>query len=319
MRNWNPVLQDGSLNWKGIESPLGFRNRSMVRVETDIFSDQVKEETIRAVFAIMGQFRKCTFLLKTSHPWRPKSILDRWHENGLTLREGHGAVLPNVWIGTVVTNQYEADSLLPILVRTRAAKRWVSLPKLFDPLYLTSLKDLSGDVPEAFPKRWEDYAWPEWVPADVRKRIEEFWSPAFGRSPREWMMQGHDRRDAYRNCTPALGTVVAFDKNEPLPWVLPVGTPGADGRGRYVHCWNNMGRIIQDDGTVLCASVGGRNYLDTWLLSDPDFYKRKKIDFVVLEEKGNSEVLSSIKKECLDRNVPCLDDDQDLVKTEIGQ
>ena len=40
--------------------------------------------------------------------------------------------------------------------------------------------------------------------------------------------------------------------------------------------------------------------------TDPDFYKRKKIDFVVLEEKGIPEALDSIKKECLDRNVPCL-------------
>lgn len=144
MRRWNPVLQDGSLNEKEIESPIGFRKR-MVRIEPDIFSNRVKEETIRAVFVIMGQSGKCTFILNTSHPWRTKAILDRWNEDRLTLREGHGAVLPNVWIGTVVTNQYEADSLLPILVRTRAAKKWVSIPHLFDPLYLTSFKDLSGE------------------------------------------------------------------------------------------------------------------------------------------------------------------------------
>lgn len=304
---WNPTGGEEE-KFVDIETPLSWRRPATVFVGSDIFRNGVGDETILSIFISMSRAVKHTFFLKTSSIRRAKKLLDRWCEDGLTLREGHGAVLPNVCLGVPVEDQYGADSLIPVLIRTRVAKRFLSIERLEEPLYLTSLKDLSGKIPDVFPDRWEDFPWPEWVPSDVRTQIERFWTPSVGRSPKEWIIQGRESMDAYRDCIPSLGAFVAFDKEKAKKgeWVeaLPAGTPGADGRGFYIHCWNNIGRIVLDDGSIVPASVNGRNYLSTWTVGDPDFNKRKMIDFVFLGKEGNSEDISSLRKECSKAGVP---------------
>lgn len=82
---------------------------------------------------------------------------------------------------------------------------------------------------------WDEFAWPDWVPAEVRNQIEQFWGASSGRSPAEWE---ENARSPYNNAVP-LGTRGAF-------WVM-----GGSGivLGRYVHAWNNVGRVVLDDGT----------------------------------------------------------------------
>ena len=45
--------------------------------------------------------------------------------------------LPNVWLGTSVTNQTDADERIPHLLRTPAAHRWVSVEPMVGPIDLT--------------------------------------------------------------------------------------------------------------------------------------------------------------------------------------
>lgn len=100
------------------------------------------------------------------------------------------------------------------------------------------------------PLRWSEYNWPVWVPYEVRKQIESFWSSEYGRSPREWEQSC---REAY-NYHPPLGTRVKCesdaeywrDKRASVEHVA----------GRWVPCWNNMGRVVTDDGQVHVRSVG---------------------------------------------------------------
>ena len=87
-------------------------------------------------------------------------------------------------------------------------------------------------------KTWEGYAWPEWVPEKLREQIRSFWNWHGGLPA--WL--DDVRRNA--ECAPPLYA-------EAVCW----NCYDLD-RGRYVHAWNNMGRIVRADGTV--AVVSGR-------------------------------------------------------------
>lgn len=83
------------------------------------------------------------------------------------------------------------------------------------------------------PLHWNEFAWPDWVPVYVRTSIEGFWSESMGRSPKKW------GEDAIRNGAPDPEKIVEIEGH----------------KGRYIHCWNNMGRIIKDDGTATVVAL----------------------------------------------------------------
>lgn len=84
--------------------------------------------------------------------------------------------------------------------------------------------------------------WPDWVPDDVRKQIENVWSGR--RTVDDW------KRNAELNAMPEFGQRVRM---------LSVGEHGKRVvEGRFVHAWNNIGRVIADDGTIeyVCNPFG---------------------------------------------------------------
>lgn len=88
---------------------------------------------------------------------------------------------------------------------------------------------------------WEKYPWPKWVPKKVRKQIEEFWS----HGPLDWLLNGVD---PYNRAKPfiafgdfALATVCGDER-------------GRWRRGRYIHCWNGIGRLVFRDGSYIVIS-----------------------------------------------------------------
>lgn len=93
--------------------------------------------------------------------------------------------------------------------------------------------------------RWRDYKFPAWVPVKVRNELRSFWSEKWGRSPKEWH---RNTLDAY-NYHPLLGTRVTCK-----------GMWNSDGRrkfaGRWVPMWNNIGRLVRNNGEVLVMSTG---------------------------------------------------------------
>lgn len=105
----------------------------------DLFHKDVPEEFIRAVFGVMAQARQHTFQLLTKRPERMREVLTRWQKHGLTLREGCGVVLPNVWLGTSVENQATAIERIPLLIKTPAAIRFLSCEPLLGPVSLVNL------------------------------------------------------------------------------------------------------------------------------------------------------------------------------------
>lgn len=97
-------------------------------------------------------------------------------------------------------------------------------------------------APVAPPRdRWDTFAWPDWVPARVRREVEGFWSEEQGRGPGAWSRDASERRSY-----PFGATVDAR---------AGFGDHDGDRRatGRWVHAWNNIGRLVLEDGTVRCA------------------------------------------------------------------
>jgi protein gp37 len=153
-------------------------------------------------------------------------------EHGIYHRSGWP--LPNVWIGTSVENQKYADIRIPALVDTPAAVRFLSCEPLLGPVDLTQWMPPISPVPTGqAPATWAEWIWPDWVPARVREEIESFWGASQGRSPRDWI------RDMHQQGAPPFGAELRMDDG--------FGTNPPKVTGRYVHCWNNIGRLVLAD------------------------------------------------------------------------
>ena len=119
------------------KSPLSIRQpqRIFVCSMSDLFHEEVSDEFIMAVFALMGEAKHHTYQLLTK---RPERMLEwfKWASVYLELYAvEHGVKVPewplsNVWIGTSVENQYWADRRIPVLLQVPAAIHFISAEPL---------------------------------------------------------------------------------------------------------------------------------------------------------------------------------------------
>jgi hypothetical protein len=86
----------------------------------------------------------------------------------------------------------------------------------------------------------ETWVWPEWVPEELCKSIENFWCHALGRGPAQW------RESARQSGAPELGEIATL---------RTLRSWSTFATGKYVHAWNNIGRIVHDDGSFSYVSV----------------------------------------------------------------
>ena len=109
---------------------------------SDLFHEDVPDSFIDKVFAEMSLTPRHTYLLLTKRPDRGLAYVKgfgadvaAWPlptEKGsarirsVTLVQGVGWPLPNVWLGVSVEDQATADARIPLLLRTPAKGRWVS-------------------------------------------------------------------------------------------------------------------------------------------------------------------------------------------------
>lgn len=113
--------------------------RIFVNSMSDLFHEAVPESFILSVFMTMARAPQHNFQILTKRPQRMRDILLKWEKDGLTLREGCGVVLPNVWLGVSVEDQDAAESRIPLLLETPAAIRWISAEPLLGYIDLTCL------------------------------------------------------------------------------------------------------------------------------------------------------------------------------------
>lgn len=140
----------------------------------DVFDPAIAREDVAAIYGVMAGQPDATFLMLT------KSVQERlaWHEwaaseegllprsyahqppprarlrcvwlawrAGVVFRTGdflpdtHGPwPLPHVWEGTSASTQADLDARLPALLRTPAARRWLSLEPLLGSVDLTAIR-----------------------------------------------------------------------------------------------------------------------------------------------------------------------------------
>lgn len=99
----------------------------------DVFDNQVPEEWRRDLWSLIYETPNLIWLLLTK---RPQNIRKMLPANYLGLTDRGWPAMPNVWLGTTVENQAEADRRIPHLLAAPAAKRFLSCEPLLGPVDL---------------------------------------------------------------------------------------------------------------------------------------------------------------------------------------
>ncbi|MGW4488407.1 DUF5131 family protein [Amycolatopsis sp. NPDC004368] len=241
-----------------LDLPLRWKKprRVFVNSMSDLFHKDIPDEFIAMVFAAMALAPQHTFQVLTKRHARMRSLLsDPWFFEGVlphavdqlsTSDYEFRYPLRNVWLGVSTEDQKWADIRIPALLDTPAAVRWISAEPLLGSIDLTKwMPPVSPMDPAVAPKTWAEWTWPGWVPDGIRRPVEEFWMERWGRGPHTWM------RDMHEQGAPAFGATVTLDDG--------FGPNPSKTSGRFVHAWNNIGRIVHDDGTFSYTSFGPRD------------------------------------------------------------
>lgn len=138
--------------------PLRWRSprRVFVNSMSDLFHEQVPDEFIDQVFAVMALARRHTFQVLTKRPERMRlyttdaGVRDRvWEAATILLNHREGGrhwPLPNVWLGVSVEDQRRYDERIEALRQTSAAVRFLSCEPLLGPIELGDDFWESGNV-----------------------------------------------------------------------------------------------------------------------------------------------------------------------------
>lgn len=143
-----------------LDIPLRWRKprRIFVNSMSDLFHENVPDEVIDKVFAVMTLAHWHTFQVLTKRPERMRAYLTDHAAGGRHIwdagreiamprgqhKPGTGWPLQNVWLGVSVENQQAADERIPLLLSTPAAVRWISAEPLLGPVNLNLARCLNG-------------------------------------------------------------------------------------------------------------------------------------------------------------------------------
>ena len=158
------VVQNVQLHPERLSQPLQWRKprRIFVNSMSDLFHEQVTDEFIAAVFAVMAEANWHTFQILTKRPQRMLEVVNSlaFDFDGAVFN-GHRVTwpLPNVWLGVSVENQRAADERIPLLLQTPAAVRFLSCEPLLGPVDLTAIPAIDGmNTSVLAPECWGDCA-----------------------------------------------------------------------------------------------------------------------------------------------------------------
>ena len=150
---WNGAVR---FNEQWLEQPLNWKKPRMIFVcaHGDLFHENVPNEWLHKIFAVMALCPQHTFQVLTKRPERMQKYLNtpctqeyigeeivdtNWPKNNplpemtWDLPQDKARVklpLPNVWLGVSVENQKTAADRIPLLLKTPAAIRWISAEPL---------------------------------------------------------------------------------------------------------------------------------------------------------------------------------------------
>jgi protein gp37 len=206
---------------KELDAPLKLRKPSRVGVQFmgDLFHESVTSEQIAAVFGVMAACPQHTFFVLTKRSqrmfewfewvdkrekdgrnlfpyddngWRIRQMLNCCvSNNGVNPPVHHGGPwpLPNVWLGVSVENQKTADERIPALLRTPAAKLFVSCEPLLGPVDFHLDAEKAGD--------------PEWCFINaLTGRQDDMGRPCPDVPHLDWVIAGSETGPGARPCNP---------------------------------------------------------------------------------------------------------------------
>ena len=253
-------------NEQWLEQPLRWRKPRMIFVcaHGDLFHEDVPDEWIDKVFAVMALAPRHTFQVLTKRPKRASAYMSRRDARGRFPALDYAALmaatgrwstpaiedlsgrtsLPNVWLGTSVENQPTADARIPHLLVTPAAVRFVSAEPLLGPV------DLYGGDPDprlggvaAGPNVHLGQWWRHDDPANAPPRPGIDWVIAGGESGPGARPMHPDWARSLRDQCAAAGVAFHFKQ-----WgeCVPVASLGRTGPRL-----NIADHVTFDDGTVV--------------------------------------------------------------------
>lgn len=169
------ITKAGRPQWTGkvrlvlehLADPLRWKRprRVFVNSMSDVFHDEVSNETIAAIFGVMSQAPRHVFQVLTKRPERMVAWF-AWIDSlsmspieTLAYCTGRAGVrelvgcwepapawpLPNVWLGVTTEDQQRAEERVPLLLRTPAAKRFVSVEPQLGHVDLTTIGEYQGE------------------------------------------------------------------------------------------------------------------------------------------------------------------------------
>lgn len=154
---------DVQLRPERLDQPLRWTRprRIFVNSMSDLFHDDVPDEYVARVFAVMAAAERHTFQLLTKRHGRMRSLLTSRHFRRMVRTAMHDEfdvsevdafgtdIFPlfNVWLGVSVEDQKRADLRIPALLETPAAVRFLSCEPLLGPVCLDAFHSGDGHAP----------------------------------------------------------------------------------------------------------------------------------------------------------------------------
>ena len=164
---WNGTVR---FNEEWLMQPLQWKRPRMVFVcaHGDLFHEDVPDEWIDKVFAVMALASHHTFQVLTKRAARMREFLSRhrWHlwaaagraidplrwQNLPPIMGGDCTPVPNVWLGVSAEDQKRADERIPELLATPAAIRLISAEPLLGPIDFSGWLQAVALKPQAMGK-----------------------------------------------------------------------------------------------------------------------------------------------------------------------
>jgi len=221
-----------------LDQPLRWKRPRMIFVNSmsDVFHEDVPDEFIDQIFAVMALCKQHTFQVLTKRPERMLAYLTRLGKSAKLLDaaartlgytfEFQGIYLvswpiPNVWLGVSVEDQETADARIPLLLASPAAVRWISAEPLLGSIniekYLLSTYDKASHDVQMLPGLTRDDKL-DWIVCggesgarsrpmhldwarSLRDQCDEFSTPFFFKQTGIWQMLegGEAGKNIYRN------------------------------------------------------------------------------------------------------------------------
>lgn len=132
VQNWNLPLR-----WNRRAAENGVRERVFCASLADVFDNQVSEDWRADLWTLIGKTPSLDWLLLTKRPQNVKTMMPAYWD---------GRMPRNVWLGTTVENQIEADRRIPHLLRVPARVHFLSCEPLLGSVKLPS-GWLNMDIP----------------------------------------------------------------------------------------------------------------------------------------------------------------------------